>query len=91
MGGLLKISENSFISLGLCLTLCSVSWRSSKIESTANSAVEGVENLNRELKAVENYMGERRNLLDDRLQAIRDSIAKMQIDVAVIKNRLPLK
>lgn len=86
----MKITENSVVSISLVLTLCSVAWRSSKIESTANGAMTEILRVSGELKDLERYLQDRRNITETRLENIKDALAAIQADVRVIKSRVPL-
>jgi hypothetical protein len=83
-----KITEQSVVSLGLCVVLCGVSWRTSKIESKAEAASVLAAGIREDISALNRFLNDRRDLNDERLEKINEAINQLRVDVASLKRGL---
>lgn len=77
----MKITDQSFISLGLALALCTLAWKSSKIDSNAMGAQSSI-------KSIQAYLNRRRDISDDKWATVIADLASLKQEVKSLKEML---
>lgn len=81
----MKITETSFVSMGLVVVLCGVAWRVSKIDDRAEAAVIQANALEARFNGLLTYISNRRDISDQRWQKIEKDVSDIRGDVRVLR------